>query len=104
MATLGFKLIDASLPQIISVCEAHKVKSLYVFGSACTDDFKADSDVDFLVSFQERYFVGYLNNFISLKENLEKAVGRKSDLITEQAINNPVFVESLNKTKQKIYG
>ncbi len=104
MATLGFQLIHSSLPQIISVCETHKVKSLYVFGSACTDDFKPDSDIDFVVSFNERYFSGYLNNFISLKENLEKAVGRKSDLIAEQAINNPVFLEALNKTKQKIYG
>jgi predicted nucleotidyltransferase len=104
MTTLGFQLINAALPQIKSICEKHQVKSLYVFGSACTNDFTTHSDIDFLVSFQERYFMGYLNNFVSLKENLEKAIGRKSDLIAEQAISNPVFIETLNRTKQKIYG
>lgn len=104
MSLNGIQILKSSLSQIKTVCEQHHVKQLFVFGSACTPDFKPTSDIDFIVSFQDRYFDGYLNNFISLKDQLENLLGRKTDIITEQAITNPVFLASLNQTKQLVYG
>ncbi len=38
--------------KIKTLCRAHKVKELFVFGSILTEKFHSDSDIDFLVSFQ----------------------------------------------------
>ena len=47
-------LITENIEQIISACERHKVKYLYVFGSAARGtDFSTNSDVDFLYAFDK---------------------------------------------------
>ncbi|MGK5089221.1 nucleotidyltransferase family protein [Bdellovibrionota bacterium FG-2] len=60
-----------------------KVKSLAIFGSVARDQARKDSDVDLLVEFSEP--VGIFE-FIDLKEFLEKILGNKVDLATEQAL------------------
>lgn len=39
------------MAKIIALCEKHKVQELYVFGSALTNRFNRNSDVDFTVVF-----------------------------------------------------
>jgi len=52
------------------------------FGSFAKGDYKADSDLDVLVSFNKK--IGW--KFFDLKDYLEAAIGRKIDLVTERSL------------------
>jgi predicted nucleotidyltransferase len=44
-------IISHNMDQIKELCRRYSVKSLYLFGSAATEDqFTNDSDIDFLVA------------------------------------------------------
>ncbi len=93
------------LPFVIELFKTHKVLNAYVFGSAVTEHFSEDSDVDFVVNFHndlKPLEKGELwwDLYYALKDGLNREV----DLITESSLKNPYFVEELNETKVKIYG
>lgn len=93
------------LPQVIALLEKHKIKQAYVFGSVVTDRFNDESDVDFLVKFDEGLDPlerGSLwwDLYYELKDNLNREV----DIITEKSLKNPYFTKSVNANKIKIYG
>jgi len=89
---------------IISLCEKHRVKSLYVFGSILTDRFRKDSDIDFIVAFDNLPIEDYADNYFDLKFSLEDTLNRSIDLLEEQAIHNPYFKNSVNQQKKLVYG
>ena len=43
--------IQQQLPLVIELFKNHKIKNAYVFGSAVTNKFNENSDVDFLINF-----------------------------------------------------
>jgi predicted nucleotidyltransferase len=45
-------IVDANRDKLIELCEKHKVKELYLFGSILTDKFNASSDIDMLIQFK----------------------------------------------------
>jgi predicted nucleotidyltransferase len=90
--------------KIIDLCKQHRVKELSLFGSILTDDFHAESDIDLLVEFKEIDVLDYFDNFMDFKEKLEILLGRKIDLVENQAIRNPIFRRSIDRNKQLIYG
>jgi predicted nucleotidyltransferase len=93
------------IPQIRKLCEQHRVDKLYAFGSVLTDRFTKDSDVDFLYRFKSDVSLnGYADNFFRFQEQLEKALHRTVDLVSEKHLKNPYFIEEVNATKQLIYG
>ncbi len=92
------------IDSIIHLCKAHKVKELYIFGSAITDQFNSSSDVDFLVEFEGVDVVDYFDNYMDFKDKLENLLGRNIDLVENQAIRNPIFRRSVDRSKQLIYG
>ncbi len=89
---------------IQNLCKAHKVKSLYAFGSVLTDKFNSDSDVDFIVDFQQLDVLDYGDNYYDLKFSLENILKRNVDLLEEKAIKNPYFRKTVNQNKKLIYG
>lgn len=89
---------------VISLCDKYKVKHLYLFGSATTDNFRPDSDIDLLVTFNtEIPLLEYGDNYFDFKYELEDLFQRKVDLVTERSLTNPYLIESINKNKQLIY-
>ncbi|MBK5213130.1 MAG: nucleotidyltransferase domain-containing protein [Flavobacteriaceae bacterium] len=86
------------------LCELHKVDKMYLFGSAVSDNFNQNSDVDFLVRFKKFDLAGYFDNYISFKEELSSLLQREVDLLEEQTLKNPVLIESIENSKQLIYG
>ena len=76
---------------------------MYVFGSACTDRFTNDSDIDILVSFLDISIEKYTDNYFDLHYKLQDLLGRKIDLITENSLTNPYFIETIEETKQLLY-
>jgi uncharacterized protein len=79
------------------------VKRLGVFGSVLTTDFKPESDVDVLVVFDADSKTDLFNKYFELKERLEKLFEREVDLVVDRPFKNPIFKDSVEKTRTVIY-
>jgi len=66
-------------------CTRWKVAELAVFGSATRDDFRADSDLDVLVS-PEPGVVWSLMDLGAMREDLIALSGRPVDLLVRRAV------------------
>ena len=97
-------LLTDNIDKIWALCINNNVKSLYAFGSVCTDKFDEKSDVDFLVSFKNIELLKYADNYFDFKFSLEELLNRPVDLIEEMAMKNPYFIEAVNESKKIIYG
>jgi predicted nucleotidyltransferase len=89
---------------ITKLCRAHKVKSLYAFGSVLTDQFNGDSDIDLIVDFTPMQVEDYADNYFDFKFSLQDIFKRPVDLLEEKAIKNPYFLQNINQQKQLVYG
>ena len=86
------------------MCEKYPVKSLHLFGSAITGGFNPESDLDFLVSFNDNLSIEeYTDSYFSLHEALQALFQRQIDLITQKSLSNPYFIDEVEQTKQLIY-
>ena len=97
-------LLERLNKDILILCKTHKVKSLYAFGSVLTDKFNSESDVDFIVDFQQLDVLDYGDNYYNLKFSLENILKRNVDLLEEKALKNPYFRKTVNQNKKLIYG
>jgi uncharacterized protein len=96
-------IIEKNIDSLIILCKQHKVKELYLFGSILTPKFSKDSDIDMLVQFDNVDILEYADNYFDFKEKLEKLLGRKIDLLENQAIRNPIFRKILDRDKKIVY-
>jgi predicted nucleotidyltransferase len=97
-------LIDENINQIRQLCIEHHVKGLFAFGSIVQGTFSEESDIDLIVSFTPMDFGDYADNYFILADKFEALFNRSVDLITEKSLSNPYFIESVNKTKTRLYG
>ncbi|MEZ5173327.1 MAG: nucleotidyltransferase domain-containing protein [Bacteroidia bacterium] len=97
------KLIESNKERLFALCDAHKVKELYLFGSILTNRFLDSSDIDILVQFSDVDLELYFDNYMEFKEQLEQLFNRKVDLVENQAIRNPIFRKVVDREKQLIY-
>ena len=84
-------LIERNIDGIKRLCNDHAVAKLSVFGSVLTDRFNDDSDIDFLVSFDNVPIEDYADNYLQLSMALSQLLGREIDLVEDKAIRNPIF-------------
>ena len=89
---------------IVKLCKAHKVKSLYAFGSVLSDQFNAESDIDLIVDFASMDVEDYADNYFDFKFSLQELFKRPIDLLEEKAIKNPYFRASVNQKRRLVYG
>lgn len=99
------EFLQVRLEEIRALCRAHKVKSLWVFGSVLSSNFSPNSDVDFLyemdelhISEEERYFC-----FWGFYDALQALLNRPIDMVWKKGIRNPYFKEEVEETKRLIY-
>jgi len=97
------ELIQKHLPDIQRVCKARHVVNLYAFGSVLTDKFRSNSDIDFLVEFENLPPEDYADNYFELCDDLEQLLQRKVDLVTIRSVKNPYFKNQVMKTRELIY-
>ncbi len=90
--------------KINKACKKYHVSLLYIFGSVLTKKFNKDSDIDFIVYFEQIPILDYADNFFDFIIELEKILNRKVDLVSGKAMKNPYFIEEVEKTKQLVYG
>jgi uncharacterized protein len=97
-------IIDENIKPIEKLCRQHNVDKLYIFGSFVTDSFSSRSDIDLLVSFGDVDLFNYYDNYLGIKESLEKLLSRSIDLVEDQAVKNPILRRSIDRNKKLIYG
>lgn len=98
------KISEKNLRLIKKLCKEYKVKHFSVFGSVLRNDYSTDSDIDFLVDFNENDPIKYADLYFQLKDNLEQLFKRKIDLVEERAIKNPFFRKEIDNSKIVLYG
>ena len=97
-------LVEINIDKIRALCSKHKVGRIFVFGSVLTRRFKNDSDIDFIVDFKDVDLYDYADNYFELKFSLENIFKRDIDLLEDKAIKNPYLRQSIDSSKQLIYG
>lgn len=91
--------IDIDLEAIAAFCRKHHIQKLALFGSVLRDDFRPDSDIDVLYTFEPGHSVGYFT-LGAIEEELSELLGhRKIDLVPEKylhrIIRKPVLEQAV---------
>ena len=94
--------IDVPDDQITGFCRRWKVTQLALFGSVLRADFRLDSDVDVLVSFQPDAQVS-LFDLGAMQQELEAMFGRHVDLVEEAGLRNPFRRRSILRDREIVY-
>lgn len=72
-------------PQIMELARRHRARQVYVFGSMARGESREDSDIDFLVDFEDEYT---LLDIAGLLGELEDLLGRKVDVIDRLSLRH----------------
>src|SRR5437867_4089889 len=88
--------------QIADFCRRWKVAELSFFGSVMRDDFRPDSDVDLLVTFEPEADWN-LFDLVTMREDLAARLGRSVDLVEEAALRNPYRRSAIQRSKHVVY-
>ena len=100
------KILASKLPALRAICRKHKIKRFWAFGSVLREDFRKDSDIDFLYELDrpaiaDEEYLSNLDGFIVSLLNLFP--GRKLDLVYYPGLKNPYFIEEVDETKVLLY-
>jgi hypothetical protein len=82
---MGRLKIDIPRDRLDTFCRTHRIRRLAVFGSALREDFRPDSDVDILVTFEEGARHS-LFDLVTMQDELEALLGRAVDLVEREAV------------------
>ena len=96
--------VEQNISSIQFLCENHDVEKLYLFGSILNNSYNDKSDIDFVVRFKNIELLKYADNYFDFKFSLENLLKRPVDLLEEQSLKNPYFLDVLNESKKLIYG
>ena len=80
--------LDIPQNAIADFCRKHQIRKLSVFGSILRDDFRDDSDVDFLVEYEDGHAPRSFNQLFEAEDELAALVGRNVDLVNAETIRN----------------
>lgn len=88
--------------RIADFCQRWKITEFALFGSAVRDDFRPDSDVDVLVTF-EADAPWSLWDLSRMRAELERAFDREVDLVEKKALRNPFRRQAILSNQRVIY-
>ncbi len=91
-------LASAEKQKIVEICERNDIEFCALFGSFARGEATDESDIDLLVKFSKP--VGWA--FYGIADELEKVLGRKVDLATEDMIGERIR-ESVFRDLKVIY-
>lgn len=101
------KQLKIQLPQpaLAAFCQKWKIKEMSFFGSVLREDFRSDSDIDIIVSFEDNSTWGILE-LVRMKRELKTLLGREVDLMTKKSIEqspNWIRRQEILGTAQIVY-
>ncbi|NBC67202.1 MAG: hypothetical protein GVY07_16295 [Bacteroidetes bacterium] len=91
----GFQISEE---QIQGISRKYAIKNLAVFGSVLRDDFRADSDIDFLVSSAISLF-----DLMELESDLSRLFNRTVDIVEPTALKNPIRRQAILNSCETLY-
>lgn len=94
--------INIPLKQIEDFCHRWKIKEFALFGSVLRNDFRSDSDIDVLVSFEPDGGITF-DNRVEMLDELAEIFGREVDLVEKGTIRNPFRRHDILTTKEVVY-
>lgn len=71
---------------IAGLCAKYDVEELSIFGSVLRDDFRPESDIDFLVTFKNNDVGPWMGKLQDLEESLSQLLGRPVDLVDKRSV------------------
>lgn len=105
--------IVTQLPAIRALCVQHRIRGLWLFGSAAVEGGKhfdpARSDYDFVVDFMDDDLGPWLKKYFDFKDAMEALLGRSVDLMMLGALNpshsrmSPYLRTSVDRSKVPLY-
>jgi len=96
-------VVNEKLDIIRKILKDNNVKQAYLFGSAVTEDFREESDIDILINIDETLQPLERGRcYWDVLFKLEDTTNRTIDLVTMDSLSNPFFIEELNQTKVEI--
>ncbi|SDI45437.1 nucleotidyltransferase family protein [Natribacillus halophilus] len=75
--------------EIFRIAQEHGVKNIKLFGSVLKKENQPDSDIDFLIEFEEGRS---LFDFIAMQRDLENLLGKKVDLSTTDSLHWKIYL------------
>jgi predicted nucleotidyltransferase len=93
--------IEIPTDKITALCRRYRVRELALFGSALRDDFRPDSDVDFLVEFEPEAQIG-LMDLSGMQLELAELLHRPVDLVPRDGLK-PVIKQAVLNSAEVIY-
>jgi uncharacterized protein len=97
--------IDVPDAAVADFCRKWRVTQIEVFGSALREDFRPDSDVDLLVTF-ERGSQADLFDLIKMRDEMSELIGRPADLFERAGVEksrNPYRKQAILSSAQPVY-
>jgi len=91
--TINREIVISTLKKHQNTLNQFRVKSLALFGSVARNQATADSDLDFLVEFEEITFDGYMD----LKFFLEDLFNKKVDLVIKTDLKPQIKETVINE-------
>ncbi|HYN21349.1 MAG TPA: nucleotidyltransferase family protein [Thermoanaerobaculia bacterium] len=88
--------------QLAGFCRRWKIQELALFGSVLRGDFRPDSDVDVLVTF-EPDAPWTLWDLSRMRDQLKELFGREVDLVEKKALRNPFRRRAILADQRVIY-
>ena len=94
-----------NIRELRQLCDQFFVKRLEVFGSAAKESasLAETGDLDFLVEFLPLKEGEYADSYFGLLFALEDLFGKPVDLVMVEAIRNPYFLESVERSRKLLY-
>ena len=83
-------------------CHKWKIRELSIFGSALRNDFRPDSDLDFLLSFAQPV-PWDLWELGELRDELTAIVGREVDIVIKESLRNPYRRKEILSNREVIH-
>ena len=94
--------IDVPMNKIRDFCRRWRITEFSLFGSVLRDDFRPDSDVDVMVSFEEN--AGWdLYDWVDMIEELKGIFGREVDLVSKDGLRNPFRRRRILTSREVLY-
>ncbi len=97
--------IPVPYQQIEAFCRKWRVSEFSIFGSATGTEFRPDSDIDVLVSFEPEAH-RTLFDLVNMEEELKRLFGRPVDLVLRKSVersDNWIRRNSILRSAQQIY-
>ena len=94
--------IPVDLNSVREIALSYGVHEISVFGSALRDDFRPESDIELLVTFEPDAEVS-LFDIMELEERFSGIFGRRVQIVEPESLKNPVRRRTILSTSAPLY-